>query len=417
MRRAENINPEILRWARETAGLSKAEAAKKLGLRASASKTDVDKLAALERGEVRPTGNQLLKIARVYRRPLTVFYLDRQPREAGRGEDFRSLAGPVSRREAALLDSLLRDIRARQDMVRSILEDDEETRPLPFIDSLSISEPVPHAADRIRSALGFEDDEAMRQGVGSPDELFTRLRGRVEQLGMFVILAGNLGSHHSNISESVFRGFAIADPIAPFIVINDQDAKSARSFTLIHELAHIFVGATGISATPDTAEPHSGTLRIERFCNDVASEFLLPESALSMIGKIVEPSAAQDTIETVAALHRVSEPMVAYRLWRGTCISTETYQQLAAGYEARWRKQRQRNRERARENDERGPTYYTVRRHRLGQGLISLVGRMLVANELTHTKAGKMLGVKASNVGPLLHGTYSVTGTFSSGRR
>jgi len=417
MRRAENINPEILRWARESAGLSIKEAANKLGLRSSGHKTDIEKLEALERGDTWPTRRQLLKISRIYQRPLTVFYLEKQPTEAERGEDFRSLAGPVSGREAALLDSLLRDIRARQDMVRSILEDDEDTRPLPFIDSLSISEPVPHAADRIRSALGFEDDEAVRRGVGSPDELFARLRGRVEQLGVFVILAGNLGSHHSNISESVFRGFAIADPIAPFIVINDQDAKSARSFTLIHELAHIFVGTTGISAAPDIAEPHSVTLRVERFCNDVASEFLLPESALSMIGKIVDPSAAQDIVEKVAALHRVSEPMVAYRLWRGTCISTETYQQLAARYDERWREQRQRNRERVREYDEKGPTYYTVRRHRLGQGLISLVGRMLVANELTHTKAGKMLGVKPSNVVPLLRGANSVTGTLSSGRR
>jgi len=417
MRRAENINPEILRWARESAGLSIKEAANKLGLRSSGHKSDVEKLEALERGDAWPTRRQLLKISRIYQRPLTVFYLEKQPTEVERGEDFRSLAGPVSGREAALLDSLLRDIRARQDMVRSILEDDEDTRPLPFINSLSISEPVPHAADRIRSALGFEDDEAVRRGVGSPDELFARLRGRVERLGVFVILAGNLGSHHSNISESVFRGFAIADPIAPFIVINDQDAKSARSFTLIHELAHIFVGTTGISAAPDIAEPHSGTLRVERFCNDVASESLLPESALSMIGKIAEPSAAQDIVEKVAALHRVSEPMIAYRLWRGTCISTETYQQLAARYHARWREQRQRNRERVREYDEKGPTYYTVRRHRLGQGLISLVGRMLVANELTHTKAGKMLGVKPSNVGPLLRGTNFVTGTLSSGRR
>ena len=83
---------------------------------------------------------------------------------------------------------------------------------------------------------------------------------------MFVLLAENLGSHHSAIPVSAFRGFAIADPIAPFIVINDGDAKAAWSFTLLHELAHLWLGATGVSGgVPE--------MQIERFCCDVAGEF------------------------------------------------------------------------------------------------------------------------------------------------
>ena len=83
---------------------------------------------------------------------------------------------------------------------------------------------------------------------------------------MFVLLAGNLGSHHSAIPVSAFRGFAIADPIAPFIVINDGDAKAAWSFTLLHELAHLWLGATGVSGgVPE--------MQIERFCWDAAGEF------------------------------------------------------------------------------------------------------------------------------------------------
>ena len=73
------------------------------------------------------------------------------------------------------------------------------------------------------------------------------LRAKVESAGVFVLLIGNLGSHHSALGLEAFRGFALADPIAPFIVINDQDAKAAWSFTLLHELAHLWVGATGVS--------------------------------------------------------------------------------------------------------------------------------------------------------------------------
>jgi len=417
MRRAENINPGILRWARETAGMTEEDAASKLGLTPTTKISAVEKLAALEEGQTRPTRRQLLKIASVYRRPLTVFYRDAPPPMADRGEDFRTLAAEtVSRAEAALLDALVRDIRARQDMVRSILEDDEDVGPLGFVGSMSISDPVPAAANRILAALGFENNAALRQDTNDPDDLFTRLRNRVEQLGIFVVLAGNLGSHHTAISEKIFRGFAIADPIAPFIVVNDQDARAARSFTLIHELAHIFVGATGVSAAPDTAASQSSTMRVERFCNDVASEFLLPESGLSLPGEIADRAAAAERIRDVAALYRVSEPMVAYRFYRTGRISADTYLELAAGYAARWHEHRQRNREQAREGDKGGPNYYVVRRHRLGPALLGLVNRMLRANELTHTKAAKMLGVKAGKVEQLLRGAESSGGSHAARR-
>ena len=59
---------------------------------------------------------------------------------------------------------------------------------------------------------------------------------------------GDLGSHHTTIDVKVFRGFALADRFAPFVVINDKDAAEAWSFTLLHELCHLFLGETGVSA-------------------------------------------------------------------------------------------------------------------------------------------------------------------------
>ena len=127
--RAENINPEILTWARETAGLSLEEAAARLGFATSARSTSTQKLEAFERGESKPTRNQLLKISAAYRRPLTAFYRATPPLRGSRGEDFRTVVGARPKNEA-LLDALLRDVRARQDMVRSILEDDEDVEQL-----------------------------------------------------------------------------------------------------------------------------------------------------------------------------------------------------------------------------------------------------------------------------------------------
>lgn len=403
MRYAESINPQILAWARETAGLSVEEAAARLGFKDTAKATAVEKLAKMEAGETKPTRPQLLKIAATYRRPLTTFYMAAPPPLADRGEDFRAMPGDISRREAALLDALLRDIRARQDMVKAILEEDEDQRRVAFVGSMQVDENVTEKAEVVRATLGYDDYSAMiAGGWNTPDNLFDELRARVEDLGVFVILAGNLGSHHSKISEKVFRGFAIADEIAPFIVINEHDAVAARSFTLIHELVHLFLGQTGISAAPSPERERTPRARIERFCNDVAGEFLLPEASLQTVPPIDDVDEAIETIRMLADGRGVSEAMVAYRFWRTGRIGRRSYREIAAHLEARWRAFQADKRKKSRDDAGGGPSYYVVRRHRLGRPLVNLIGRTLKANEITHTKAAKILGVKPSSVGPLV---------------
>ena len=415
--RAENISPLMLTWARETAGLSVQEAAKLLGLNSSTRGTASEKLEAFECGEVKPTRNQLFKIAATYKRPLTAFYCLKPPIAGDRGEDFRTMDKPVSKREVALLNALLRDIHVRQDMVKSILEDDEDVQRLAFVGSVPVTLSVPDAAKIIRQTLGFGQSDISEYSPNSVGSLFAALRERAENIGVFVLLAGNLGSYHTNISEQVFRGFAIADNIAPFIVINDQDAIPARSFTLIHELTHIFMGSTGVSSSPSTITPSTGPARIERFCNDVAGEFLLPEDSLHDIGMRVDVEVASQLIQDIASSRKVSEPMVAYRFWRTGRIVTEHYRKLADFYAKRWMDVKNRKTERSRDKGGGGPSYYAVRKHQLGNALISLVGRTLKANELTHTKAAKMLGVTPINVEQLLRGVESVSGSYSVDKR
>ena len=280
MSRANNINPAMLVWAREGAGLEVEEAADRLGfIKATEKESASRRLMALENGDRAPTRAQLLELARVYRCPLLAFYMKRPPRRDDRGEDFRQSAGAVSRREGSLLDALLRDIRARQEMVRSLLEDEEESQELAFVGSASINDGARTVAASIASTLEFDHCERGARR-GDADTLFRTLRERAESAGVFVLLIGDLGSYHTALGVDVFRGFAISDRVAPFVVINDQDARAARSFTLIHELAHIWLDRSGVSGAPSPNAPRSPEDRIEQFCNDVAGEFLLPAEAL-----------------------------------------------------------------------------------------------------------------------------------------
>ena len=133
----------------------------------------------------------------------------------------------------------------------------------------------------------------------------------------------------------------------------------------------------------------------------MAGEFLLPNDAISSPRRIGSFDEARERAEDVAKERPVSEAMVAYRLWRSGRIERDVYRQLHAFYVRRWQEEKERQRAQMREV-EGGPSYYVVRRHRLGEALLSLVRRQLQAEELAHTKAAKILGVKLGNVEPLL---------------
>jgi hypothetical protein len=121
MPQGEQVNPAILVWARESAGLAVEDAAKRLAFGDSKSESGEQKLLELERGARLPTQTQLGRIAKTYRRPLLAFYMTAPPRKGPRGEDFRSTGAELSPRDNALLDALLRDVKARQEMVRGLL--------------------------------------------------------------------------------------------------------------------------------------------------------------------------------------------------------------------------------------------------------------------------------------------------------
>src|SRR6056297_2732224 len=120
------VNPEILIWARQSAGFDVEDAARKLGFGDSSKRTASEKLAALEAGEKKPTRNQLAKFANVYKRPLITFYLAAPPKTGQRGQDFRQTPDSRGQRENGMLDALLRDVKARQELVRDVLCDEDD---------------------------------------------------------------------------------------------------------------------------------------------------------------------------------------------------------------------------------------------------------------------------------------------------
>ena len=386
------VNPEILVWARETAGLSREAAVKKLGIRDAYGFKAVDRLSSLETGETEPTRPMLVKMAKQYRRPLVTFYLSKPPRKGNRGADFRTLSNEPSPTDNALLDALIRDAQARQSMVRAVLEDEEEDERLWFIGAKSMSDGYDAVLDCLKKLL----DVSLDQYRAQPDTeaAFNLLRGSVGRAGVFVLLKGDLGSYHTAMNTEVFRGFTIADEVAPFVVINDRDAAAAWSFTLLHELVHLVLGQTGVGNSRFSNS-------IEKFCSDVAAKFLLPESDAKLLGLNVNMdflgfSMKAELLKKFAHKRNLSRMMVAYKAYRADEIEEEEYEALRKHFRKSWRQERAKRRERGRYGG--SPSYYVAHRRRVGNELIALVNRMMDSGALTTVKAAKILGVKPTQI-------------------
>jgi len=387
------LNPKILTWARDTAGLAVDEAAHALGFKDANDRPAVERLEAMEAGKEEPSRSVLLKMARVYHRSLLVFYLSEPPRMGDRGQDFRRAPGVNPPEYDPTLDALIRDIRGRQDIVEDLLEQAEPRR-VDYVSSVTMDLPAEELAHRISDRVGFSLAEFRQRAT--VQAAFSYLREKVEASGAFVLLLGNLGSHHTNIPSAVFRGYAIANPVAPFIVVNDQDAAVAWAFTTLHELAHLWLGATGVSGgSPDT--------QLETYCNSVAGEMLLPAHEMNEL-YFLHRASLQETIGAVAQFasrRKISRAMVAYKLLRVNIITHARWRDLDRHYEdERIAAQAQTA---TKDKNEGGPSYYILKRHRLGHALLDLVKNSLAEGFLTHTKAGLVLGVKPRNVDPLVY--------------
>lgn len=385
-----HINPEILRWARDKSNLSLEEAAKHAGVSGTKKVSSTERLASWENGDDAPTRKQLNDLAKAYYRPVLTFYMKQPPEQTSRLPDFRTIGDHPVAEGGNVLEAFVRKMRAKQqEIVELITEDMSEIVHLPFIGRFTHNDEPKIIAEDIRQELQF--DTSKQQSFRDRDALFRALRTKAEEIGIFVLLQGNLGSHHTNIEADEFRGIALADPVAPFIIINNNDANAAYVFTLIHEMAHLWLGETGVS----NLSPFSGTQRevnIETLCNQVATEFLMPRELIEEKWGTAEGISLYEKIANIAIQLSISRAATANRLWKLGILSDEQWWALYRTYQSEWRKHRAKQKEKSG-----GPSYYVTTRSQLGNAIIRTVLGAVDAGSLTYTRASRILGVNAKS--------------------
>jgi Zn-dependent peptidase ImmA (M78 family)/transcriptional regulator with XRE-family HTH domain len=377
------VNPKLLVWARDDAGLTLAEAAQKLRIQ-------VDLFEAWEEGIERPTISQMRRVADLYKRPLALFYLSEIPSGFMVIRDFRRLPGEKLRQYPPELRVAMRRAHECRRIALELAEE-VDTRFKPFGMRCSLADAPDEVAARIRKVLSVTLAEQTQWR--EPNRAFRIWRERCENADVLVFQA-------SSFSPAAARGFSIADDVLPVIVVNRKDAHSGRIFTLLHELTHILLREGGVCDLRPNARRITDEERVEVFCNAVAGSALVPTEYLASHPVVVEHTPQRlewddREIEALSATFAGSREVVVRRLFALRRTSMNFYERKREEYEkdldqirlskAKSKKQMKRNIP--------GETVGA-----LGRPFISLALETYHQQRITLNDLSDMLGVKSRHI-------------------
>jgi Zn-dependent peptidase ImmA (M78 family)/DNA-binding XRE family transcriptional regulator len=314
-----NVKGELVKWAVERRNITPDALAQKLGVTPS-------KVEAWESGEAKPTFRQAQELAQKLNVPFGYLFLSEPPVEEIPLPDLRTITGARQQAPSPEFIDVVNDALRKQEWFKEYREADG-TESVPFIGRYSLADGPEQIAGDITATLGI--DQHMRVQAGNWEQFLTEFVRRAEATGVIVLRNGVVGNNtHRPLNVSEFRGFAISDPLAPLVFINAQDAKTAQIFTLAHELAHLWLGASGISNPDYSRRIGEQPVDIDALCDKVAAETLLPRD--EFLAGWNEHDGIPINLQSLATQFRVSKLVVLRRAYDTGSITRDEYRDYYA---------------------------------------------------------------------------------------
>jgi Zn-dependent peptidase ImmA (M78 family) len=353
-----------------------------------------DKLASWEAGEDAPSISQLRKIATTYKRPLAVFYLQAVPTDFQVIRDLRRLPGSGFRRLPPALMLEVRRAMQRRALALELMDDLGQQFPT-FTLQAALTEDAETVGARIRNAFKITNDEQAKWRDPSGRAAFKGWRSHTEDAGVLVFQATSFDAEEAS-------GFAVVEDRAPLIVVNRKDAPTRRSFSLLHELAHLMLHVSGVSDshTDDSRPPEDQV--IEVFCNHAAAAALIPKGWLLSDTRVVARGARSTTwtdseIADLARNFSVSREALVRRLLTFGRTTDAFYRQKRGQYLAEYLAHRQKQQQESSGD--------TIRRNMPQETVSNFDGplvRMILGNyyqdRLTLSDVAGYLGIKTKHI-------------------
>jgi len=367
------IQPEVLKWARESIGKTLADVARTM-------ERPADEIEAWENGSSAPTYVQLEKLAyEVYKRPLAVFFFPSPLQESKPQSDFRTL--PEDDLQELLPDTylIIRRARAYQIALQELFGANNPV-PNPIWRAITLSEKdsLEKQANQVRIFLNISLDA--QEKWADDDEALKQWRSAVERAGIFVF--------KNAFKQKTISSFCLSDDQFPIIYLNNSTTKTRQIFSLFHELAHVLLRMNGLTKLDVNyiEKLPKRERKIEEFCNKFAAEVLIPtedfkKQTAALSGNVEKNS---DRIcQHLAKRYGVSREAVLRRFLDRGEISSHFYENKAAFWAGQQKKK----------SDE-GGDYYKTQKAYLSLSFSREVFNRFYRRQITKDEAAEYLNIK-----------------------
>ncbi|MDO5575182.1 MAG: ImmA/IrrE family metallo-endopeptidase [bacterium] len=375
------IKPEIISWILQTIQFN------------NAASSAIELLGKWQNGEKTPTFNQVEDVSKMMNIPFGYFFLDKPPVEECPIVDYRtiksmSIPGP-SRNLLETLD-LMTDI--QEWMVNYVIENGQDE--LFYVGSASVSKDVDAIVEDIRKVLHLEKDWYKNSATAA--DSFRFLKGLMEEIGVLVMMNGIVGNNtRRKLSVEEFRAFTLVNKYVPLIFINTCDSDAGKLFSLLHELAHVWVGVNSFYNEQISAGTNESDM--EQLCNAVAAEILVPRD---LFLQAWEKAAGTDleVVEALSKYFKCSRYVIVRKALDLKKITKKRYGEVVTILMEQYRKWK----ESQNENKSSGGDYYKTLGSRLDHRLVVALANSAKEGRTQYTEVYRLTNTNRKTFSKLL---------------
>ena len=377
------VTPQVLSWARESAGFTAAEIVKKM----QQKKVDLDTVADWESGRDKPTYSQLEKLAHFYKRPVALFFLASPPEEDEIVKNFRSLPEQYAESLPPAIRFMVRKAVIKQ---LNLEEMNAGAPPKTTANKIKMAQANEEA---IRLAIEFRDrlsiTLAEQKSWRDTDTALRRWRSGIEALGIWIF--------KDDFQSDNYDGFFLPNENYPIIYLNNDKPKFRQIFTLFHEVGHFLLAKGGICFRQDVEDELPDEFRLEEvFCNAFAGHFLVPDDDLKL-----DYMPDDDEVVRYANIYKVSREVILRKCKARGLIDWHEYKFIKRRLQDRYSS--------TVESKGPGGNYYAALKTRLGTKYLSLAFAKYYQRQISEFQLADYLGVKVSNLANVEASLYQGT--------
>ncbi len=367
-------NNDILKWARESIHITVEQAALKLNI-------DVEKLKEIENGKEPVSYSFLEQMAKLYARPIALFFFSRIPEEPTPAKQFRSLPDIAFYEFDPNMYKLFRKALIMQLNVKELNEFKSNFNNIHI--KLNKND-IKNSCECVRKILEVSIDvQKKKNDVAKTLEMW---RDAFNKIGITVF--------KDSFQNDSYSGFCIYDDKFPIIFINNNLSKNRQLFTMFHELAHILFKTSGIDIENDEHINdninNSVDKEIEQFCNKFAGDFLVPNDDFIEEYESLKNSNidVEEICKKLSKLYTVSKEVILRKIVDNYNFSSDLYTKLVN----KWNEELQ-------NIPKRKPmgNFYSNKMSYLGKNYVSVVFKNYFNHSITATQASHYLMLKPKN--------------------